>query len=163
LATAEWPSIRGTPEGMMMSRKVQLVRILILSAVVVVGMVLTPWLLQVASSSSDLFHEPAVVLADAEPDAADATLMECRIANVGVFDNRIHVRCYNGVGTNGAIVYFATPTSDTSRVARYLSLLLTAEAAGKRVEVSYVENGNGSSFGCAPADCRPIAWLIMLD
>jgi hypothetical protein len=140
-----------------------LVQGLLYVVVVVAGLLCGPLLID----GLEMAFAPAPVLAAApqqevQPSSEEAALAvhECSIQNVGVFDNRVHVRCWNGAG---AVFYFAAPTSDAVRANRILSLLLTAQAAGKRLEVGYDPAANGSGFGCQVANCRPIIHVLALD
>jgi hypothetical protein len=144
-----------------MSRKVQIVRILLLAAVMVAGMTLVPWLLKAVSTSSQFIVEPEIVSAQAEPDVA--ATHECNIANVAVYNDRVHVSCHNGAAPGGDIKFFAAPTSDSTRVARILSVLLTAQTLGKHIFLGYDTAANGSAYGCQTSNCRPIIWVAIPD
>lgn len=76
----------------------------------------------------------------------------CTPANVATYTSRVHVKCDV---PDGAIWYFAWPSSDSKGAARTLSLLLTAQATGSSVTVLYdTEDTSGTAYGCAEADCR---------
>jgi len=76
----------------------------------------------------------------------------CTPEEVGVFGNRVVVRCAAAVG---GILYFALPTTDAPHAARILSLLSTAHVAGRTLMLTYEPTDtSGPSFGCAANDCR---------
>lgn len=103
----------------------------------------------------------AEVREDRRPNAQVDLAGLCSIREVGAYDNRIHVKCYDGFGPGNAITFFAAPTSDVARSNRLLSIMLTAHAAGKRLNIGY--GPVDGSFGCLPSDCRPIADVFMVD
>jgi len=107
--------------------------------------------------------------ADAEPSMdpmganLDATTVSYTFTpdNVGVFDNRIHVKA---TSDKDGIWYWAVPTTDSRHANRMLSLLLTAKASGKRVYVKYnPSDTSGAAWGCQSGDCRTILWAYILD
>lgn len=144
----------------MLSRRVW-GNVALLVAALLLGIVLGPWLVGSLSGVA-LSEEVAAVPAQEVEPAAPAGHI-CNISEVGIFDNRIHIRCYTGGEPGGAITYFAAPTSDTQRAARLLSMMLTADAAGKRLFVAYDTAASGAAFSCAVSNCRPIQYLIMID
>ena len=83
-----------------------------------------------------------------------ASWVNCTANSVAVYSNRIHVRCsqsYSGVR------YFAYPTSDTASVARFLTILTSAQVSGRTLQVLYdPADHSGSSYGCATSNCRPM-------
>lgn len=144
----------------MVNRRV-LGNVLVLVAALVLGMVLGPWL--VGSLSGVALSEEVAAVPAQEVEPAAPTSHICSISEVGVFDSRIHVKCYTGGAPGGDIVYFAAPTTDTQRAARLLSLMLTADAAGKRLYIAYDTAASGAAFNCAVSNCRPIQFLLMVD
>ena len=107
--------------------------------------------------SGNLRFVPGVVKA-AEPDAA--TWYRCTPANVAAYTTRIHVKC---TAASSGIWYFAYPTRDTANASRFLSLLSTAEVAGKQVDILYdTADLSGATYGCATGDCRPIIGLALI-
>jgi hypothetical protein len=83
--------------------------------------------------------------------AADAS---CVPVQVAVFTNRLHVRCAAAIG---GIHYFAMATSDAALSARVLSVLTTAQVAGRTLGIEYEPSDTtGAAIGCQPADCRVI-------
>jgi hypothetical protein len=99
---------------------------------------------------------PAAALAPDSPEA----LHPCTPDYIGTFSNRVHVRCAAAAETT--IYYFAVPISDSKNAARVLSVLLTARSLGKTVRIYYTSAANGSAFGCAVSDCRPIEGAELL-
>jgi len=98
---------------------------------------------------------PAVIK---DPDSPEATYI-CIPSYTGAFPTRVHVLCT--VPAPGGIYYFAAPTSDSKNAARVLSIILTAKALGKNLQIYYDQNGDGSAFGCQVNDCRPINAIEM--
>jgi hypothetical protein len=93
----------------------------------------------------------AAMLAPLPARAADAS---CVPVQVAVFTNRLHVRCAAAVG---GIHYFAMATSDAALSARVLSILTTAQVAGRTLGIEYEPSDTtGAAIGCQAADCRVI-------
>jgi hypothetical protein len=73
---------------------------------------------------------------------------------------RLHVQCAAAVG---GISYFALNTADAPVAARILSILTTAQVAGRTLGIRYdpADNTSGTSYGCQSSDCRPIraVWI----
>jgi hypothetical protein len=87
---------------------------------------------------------------------AAPTNVTCTPNQVGVFSNRVFVRCSGAAG--GGITYFAFATSDAPAAARVLSILSTAHVAGRTLGISYEPNDtSGAAIGCPPNDCRLIS------
>ncbi len=84
----------------------------------------------------------------------------CVPIDVSVYvKSRVHVRCGPG---DGAIQYFAISVSDQNEANRVLSLVSTAYAMQKRINILYEPTDlSGASFGCGIADCRIIMGLAM--
>lgn len=99
----------------------------------------------------------------ANPPQAVLTTHTCTPTGIGVFSNRIHVRCSTGGAPSAAITYFAYCTaSDSALAARYLSTMTAAKATGKNLVVYYDStNLSGSSCGCSTGDCRVFTGLEM--
>lgn len=86
--------------------------------------------------------------------AAAETTTNCTPIRVAAFKNRVHVQCSSAVG---GISFFAAPTSDPQNAARILSLISTAQVAGRNLLIWYdPANTSGASFGCQTKDCRII-------
>lgn len=88
---------------------------------------------------------------------AEATWVTCTPVEVMVYttnSERIHVLCaesYNGIR------YFAHGTEDAALSARVLSVITTAQVAGRTLSIRYdTDDVSGESIGCIPADCRLI-------
>jgi hypothetical protein len=126
-----------------MSRKVQYIT----RSLLVVGLFVV--LLGVATTFIHASQPSKPVLA-----REDSFCVPVQVA-VWVDEARLHVRCAEAVG--GGILYFAMSTADAAGAARVLSLLTTAQVAGRTLLISY-EPGDtsGGSFGCNPSDCRRI-------
>jgi hypothetical protein len=144
-----------------MINKRVVVQVFFYAAVLLFGVIVGPPLI---NSMTGIAHSSDVIATTQEqvaPGSTDA-VFTCVIAEVAVIDTRVHVRCYTGYN-NGPIVYFAAPTTDTVRVSRLLSTMLTADAAGKLLQVGFDTGANGSAYGCATSNCRPISYLMMLN
>lgn len=87
------------------------------------------------------------------PDTA--TWISCVPVEVMAYEQRIHIRCQTAVG---GISYFALSTSNnTSHVARILSVLTTAQVAGRTLGILYdPADLSGQQIGCSNSDCRLI-------
>jgi len=101
--------------------------------------------------------EPPVAAAVA-PDSPQA-VYTCTPSYVGEFIQRVHVQCT--APAEGTIYWFATPTSDSKRAARVLSVMLTARSLGKNLRIYYDSAASGASYGCQASDCRPINYIEM--
>jgi hypothetical protein len=141
---------------------------LVVAGAIVLGMVLGPVLSGVVGRLLPA-AAPQPVQAQAgepqtalllSPDSPD-DVYDCIPFNVGVFSNRVHVRCT--VAAPGGVYYFAAPTSDSKYAARVLSLMLTAKATGKTVRFYYNPSDSGASYGCSYSDCRPFWGIEVLN
>jgi hypothetical protein len=98
--------------------------------------------------------------ASAQPGAATAAY-ECVSIDVGVYVERIHVRC--SVAAPGGISFFALSTANTAHAARVLSLIETAHVTGKHLYITYDPSDlSGAAIGCGNSDCRLIQFLSLL-
>jgi hypothetical protein len=111
---------------------------------------------QIASAQS----AAAQAAAAQAPDSPDI-VYTCTPSFIGTFPTRVHVLCT--VAAPGGIFYFASPTSDSKMAARVLSIMLTAKALGKNLQIYYNASGNGSAYGCQTNDCRPIDAIEMMN
>ena len=94
--------------------------------------------------------KPGAAAAAVEPDAS--SWISCVPNNVTVYTGRIHVRCAAAV--NG-IQYFAVSTQDSQSAARFLTILTTAQVAGRTLQLLYnTTDTSGTAFGCQASDCR---------
>jgi len=92
------------------------------------------------------------------PALADTTA--CTPVNVGVFTNRIHVKC--SASTVGGIWYFALPTTDAEHCNRMLTVLTTALEGARSLTIDYNPSSTaGTSIGCLSTDCRLINWAMV--
>ena len=102
---------------------------------------------------SDLMPVGLTAVASLETTGG-ATWVSCTPTEVAVFDNRIHIRCnesYSG------IQFFAIATGDAASSARFLSLLTTAQVAGRTLSLLYdPADTSGDTWGCVEVDCRPL-------
>ncbi|MFD0363042.1 hypothetical protein ACFQZZ_16480 [Nocardia sp. GCM10030253] len=82
------------------------------------------------------------------------TFITCTPIGVATYKDRVHVRCAAAVG---GIRFFAVSTSDAAHAARILSVISTAQAAGRTLGIDYdPADTRGTSFGCQSHDCRTI-------
>lgn len=100
----------------------------------------------------------AVQAQTAPPVGPMSVLSPCTVLDVGVFIQRVHVRCTTTVNIGGNIIaWWAYPTSDSAGASRFLSLFETAKATGSTLTLYYDANDlTGSTFGCGNTDCRRI-------
>jgi hypothetical protein len=96
----------------------------------------------------------------AQPPAAASTFT-CTPYTVGVFAQRIHVRCTTPADPGNAIYYFAFCTAnDAALGARYLSAMTAAKATGKDLLIYYTPDDlSAAGCGCATSDCRTFVGL----
>jgi hypothetical protein len=103
-----------------------------------------------------LIATAAFLAAPLGPAMGAPTVTSCVPVAVAVFvpGPRIHVQCSAAVG---GISYFATPTSDAASAARVLSILSTAQVAGRTLGIRYdPADLSGAGIGCQNNDCRLI-------
>lgn len=95
------------------------------------------------------------------PSEPDSSPFTCTINNIGVFTNRIHVKCSPG---DGAIAYFATSAVPSNQLYanRMLTILNTGFALGKKVIIYYNSSSANNPSGCAASDCRKMTDIILL-
>ncbi len=85
---------------------------------------------------------------------ASQTFTNCTPVQVMAFAQRIHVRCAAAVG---GIRFFALGTANAPNVARVLSILTTAQVAGRDLTILFdASDLSGASIGCQTNDCRLI-------
>jgi len=103
----------------------------------------------------------AAVLLGGSLGAADTAMAQprdtsCKPRNVVVWEvqPRVHVQCVAAVG---GIKYFAYRSNDRDAVARVLTILTAARAAGADLIINYdPADTSGGAWGCNTSDCRPI-------
>ncbi|GAB4280611.1 MAG: hypothetical protein Kow0092_36210 [Deferrisomatales bacterium] len=92
------------------------------------------------------------------PAPARAAEVSCTPVNVGVFPSRVHVKCS---ASFSGVQFFAASTADAAHAARVLSVLSTALAAGRTVNVFYDPGDtSGAAIGCQANDCRLIQGVV---
>jgi hypothetical protein len=142
-----------------MSKKISWKTVLFYSSAILFGILIGPFVSDLAGWLRTATIQPGVAqaktapVAALAPDSPDAVYV-CTPNYVGVFSTRVHVLCT--VAAPGGIIYFAAPTSDSKNAARILSVILTAKALGKNLQIYYDTAGDGSTFGCQTSNCRPI-------
>lgn len=148
-----------------MSKKISWKTALFYTSAILFGILLGPFVSDLTGWVRTVTIQPSVAqaktapVAALAPDSPDAVYV-CTPNYVGVFSNRVHVLCT--VAAPGGIIYFAAPTSDSKNAARILSVMLTAKALGKNLQIYYSASGDGSSFGCLTGDCRPITAIEIM-
>jgi len=150
-----------------MAKKIPWKAALVYSSAILLGIVLGQFaahlpgeLGMVAGRPAGAQAAEAVPAAVKAPDSPDATYI-CTPSYIGAFTNRVHVLCT--VPALGGIYYFAAPTSDSKNAARVLSIMLTAKALGKNLQIYYDPSGSGTAYGCQTNDCRPITAIEMTN
>jgi hypothetical protein len=85
----------------------------------------------------------------------------CTPARVGVFSNRVHVRCSVA---NAGIIYYAFSTKDQAAVARVLAIMNSALLTGRSLAIlnDPADATSGPPIGCQASDCRLILGLEVL-
>lgn len=97
----------------------------------------------------------------AQPEVIPGETITCDPIDVGVFPERIHVRCAEEFKD---VEYFAVSTRDALLADRYLNVLLTALTEDKQLQIhaDFNEPYAGESFGCYDDNCRPILFLTII-
>ena len=108
------------------------------------------------SSAAGQILPPAPLSSPADgPGLSGKVWISCIPVIVGVFDNRVHVKCAAAVG---GVQYFAVPTSEAASAARFLSLWTSAYLGGTSLSILYdPADTSGAPWGCGgagSADCR---------
>lgn len=97
-------------------------------------------------------QEPAAQSGTASQEPEASVWVSCTPANVVTYSTRVHVKCTAAIS---GISYFAVSTADASKAARVLSILSTANVAGRTLSILYdPADTSGTSIGCQAADCR---------
>lgn len=88
------------------------------------------------------------------PASPNAVWTSCTPENIAAYTTRVHVKCTAAVG---GIQYFAVSTSNAAFAARTLSVLSTAQVAGRTLNILY-EPDDTSNLppGCMESDCRAL-------
>lgn len=95
-----------------------------------------------------------LIFVPSAPANAAATWISCVPVQVMNYRPRIHVKCAASVG---GVIYFAASTTDSGFVARTLSVISTAQVAGRTLSILYdPADLSGASIGCQNNDCRLI-------
>lgn len=105
----------------------------------------------------------ATGLATSLPADASNRTRVCKPATVGVFSNRIHVRCeaIGGQAYTEDIRYYAMKLDDSPQVQATLQLLLMAKAHNRQLSISFDESDYKSVPGCQGSNCRRLRWASM--
>ena len=150
-----------------MSKKIPWKTVLSYISAILLGIALGPFIAGLSNGLRTAAAQPAAAQAPEiapmnalGPDSPDVTYI-CTPSYIGTFSNRVHVLCT--LAASGGIFYFATPTSDSKMAARVLSIMMTAKALGKNLQIYYNISGDGSAYGCATNNCRPIDAIEMTN
>jgi hypothetical protein len=84
-----------------------------------------------------------------------AAFQNCTPIGIGVFENRVHVRCSAGIG-GGPVIYFAVCStgSNSALASRMLSTFTTAFATNNQLDLFYnTGDTTGTACGCGTSDC----------
>jgi hypothetical protein len=94
-----------------------------------------------------------LLLSSTRAQAAE-TWVSCTPVSVVTYQVRVHVQCAAPV--NG-VLYFAVSTQDSAFAARVLSVIATAQVAGRSLSILYdPADLTGSAIGCQTNSCRLI-------
>lgn len=103
--------------------------------------------------AAELSHQDS--LQTSESRIAGEIWVLCTPVEVAVLNNRISLKCSESYGQG--IRFFAFPTSETAASARFLSLLSTAQVAGRTLSILYdPADLSGADFTCAVSNCRAL-------
>lgn len=95
------------------------------------------------------------IAAPAAPASPNEVWGTCVPVSVASFGNRAHVECAAAIS---GIRFFAVSTANPAHVARILSVLSTAQVAGRTLSILYDPvDTSGASFHCQASDCRIIS------
>jgi len=125
------------------------------AALILLGMLLSSSL---ASKATEQPASPQNVVPAAQPHALpaspNAVWTTCTPENIAAYTTRIHVKCATAVG---GIYWFAVSVDNAAFAARTLSVLSTAQVAGRTLSILY-EPDDTSNLppGCSASDCRAI-------
>ena len=86
----------------------------------------------------------------------EAETHACRVQDVFVFPDRVHVRCDQPKKDAGKEIYFfAVSTKNAETADRFMTLAATALVSGRQFVVNFsAGDTSGQSFHCQPWDCR---------
>jgi hypothetical protein len=95
------------------------------------------------------------------PLSADNKFGTCEPVEVGVYRERVHIRCSNQLD---GFTFFAVPTSDPDYANRVVTVGTAAISFNKRLLVLYdpSDSTSGPRFGCLVNDCRPALGVFLL-
>lgn len=114
-------------------------------------------------TSKEQFVNAQTADIDAFP-AAPAGWSDCTIENISVLPDCIRLKCVNGVGSGGKIIYFqamSASAADSRLANRYLATLFSAFALNKLPAVLYDDEASKNPPGCDPANCRRIVSVVL--
>jgi hypothetical protein len=82
--------------------------------------------------------------------------VSCKPIGVGVFENRVHIRCERpNPFPLGTPDFFAVPTSNSAKATRFLNMFTAAYTSGRALYITWNPlDLSGESFGCLNSDCK---------
>jgi hypothetical protein len=105
------------------------------------------------ATARDVGDDRSIISYAGEP-LATAVWTSCTPVGVVAYARRVHVQCSAPVS---GVSYFAASTADPSNAARVLSLISTAQVAGRTLSILYdPADTSGTAIGCQASDCRLI-------
>ncbi|MBI5030055.1 MAG: hypothetical protein HZB51_05975 [Chloroflexi bacterium] len=124
------------------------------AALVLSGMLLTLLIqpMRVPTATAQIGRDESQTLSNVSQAPEAATWIFCTPVQIVTYSSRVHVQCQTAVG---GISYFVVSTSDASKAARFLSVISTAQVAGRTLSILYdPADTSGTSIGCQSSDCR---------
>src|SRR2546428_3065234 len=92
-----------------------------------------------------------LLLGSTRANAAE-TFVSCTPVEIMTFQGRVHVRCSAAIG---GVTFFAASTQDSAFAARVLSVITTAQVAGRTLTILFdPADISGVAIGCQANDCR---------
>lgn len=152
-----------------MSKKIHWKTIVLYAGVALLGILLGSFVANSGGWTSSAGLQPGVaraaeaVSAGIQAPNSPNAQVGCTPVDVGSWSDRIYVKCLVAIPEDPNVNYFAAPTTDSKEVARILSIMLTAKSLGKNLWFYYEPDGDGSAFGCDPANCRPFYGIEVIN
>lgn len=112
-----------------------------------------------------LLQHPRPALAD--PPLPSEAWVTCRPVESMVFPGvRFHVKCDQGwtnPSTNNHYPYFSIAASNNTHLEQAMSMVQTAQIAGKRVKMRIKTSSSSNPSGCLTSDCRAFIWIGVVN
>jgi hypothetical protein len=101
---------------------------------------------------------PDLRLAQADPPVASEVWVTCKpVESLVWLGGRFHVKCEQGwtnPSTGNSYPYFAISGGNTAQLEHAMSMVQTAQIAGKRVKMRVKTSSSANPSGCQTNDCR---------